>query len=129
MEIALPLDDRPTQGIMFLRDCYTRYERILDIAPNILKTVRFIKPSYSNKRKESITIAPGFDNSDDIENDTRDTYKPESERRYSIDREPSIVVSEIDKLTNGAKTNKEDAEEDIPLSQRSSVALRFIIPK
>lgn len=71
MEISIPIDDRPTQGIIFLRDCYTRYERILDIAPNILKTIRFIKPSYiDNKRRQSITLPFDHNNSDDIENDT-----------------------------------------------------------
>ncbi len=47
MELALPKENRITQGIIFLRDCYTRYERILEIAPDILKTIRFIRPSYS----------------------------------------------------------------------------------
>lgn len=74
MEISLPLDDRPTQGIIFLRDCYTRYERILDIAPNILKSIRFIKPSYIDKRKPSITSPFDYNNSDDIENDSREEY-------------------------------------------------------
>lgn len=89
MELSLPIDDRPTQGIIFLRDCYTRYERILDIAPNILKSVRFIKPSYIDKRKPSITLPFDYNNSDDIENDNnteddnlqkkkRATVKPES---------------------------------------------------
>jgi hypothetical protein len=88
MELSLPIDDRPTQGIIFLRDCYTRYERILDIAPNILKYVRFIKPSYIDKRKTSITLPFDYNNSDDIENDNnteddnlqkkkRATVKPE----------------------------------------------------
>ena len=72
MELSLPIDDRPTQGIIFLRDCYTRYERILDIAPNILKYVRFIKPSYIDKQKPSITLPFDYNNSDDIENDTED---------------------------------------------------------
>lgn len=72
MELSLPIDDRPTQGIIFLRDCYTRYERILDIAPNILKYVRFIKPSYIDKQKPSITFPFDYNNSDDIENDTED---------------------------------------------------------
>jgi hypothetical protein len=79
MELSLPLDDRPTQGILFLRDCYTRYERILDIAPNIFKTIRFIKPSYNDSRKKnSITIAPYYHNSDDIENDTQEVYAPKT---------------------------------------------------
>lgn len=72
MELSLPLDDRPTQGIIFLRDCYTRYERILDIAPNILKTIRFIKPSYIDKRKPSITLPGDYNNSNDIENDSHE---------------------------------------------------------
>lgn len=45
MEIALPGDQRTTQGIIFIRDCYVRYERILDIAPDLLMVLRFIKPS------------------------------------------------------------------------------------
>lgn len=46
MELTLPRDKRLTQGIIFLRDCYTRYERILEIAPDILKTTRFVHPSF-----------------------------------------------------------------------------------
>lgn len=53
MELAFPKENRVTQGIIFLRDCYTRYERILEIAPDILKVVRFISPSYN----ETIDIA------------------------------------------------------------------------
>jgi hypothetical protein len=89
MELSLPLDDRPTQGILFLRDCYTRYERILDIAPNIFKTIRFIKPSYNDKHKKtSVTIAPYYNNSEDIEKDSREIYTP------GLDADPEIKKDE-----------------------------------
>jgi hypothetical protein len=100
MEISIPLEHRPTQGIIFLRDCYTRYERIMDISPNILKSVRFIKPSYIEKRRPSITLALDYNNSDDIENDTREDY-PRRQKQSSITpktqikKEPSEVPSII----------------------------------
>lgn len=54
MELTLPRDKRLTQGIIFLRDCYTRYERILEIAPDILKTARFVRPSFEETTSMSV---------------------------------------------------------------------------
>lgn len=34
-EISIPTKDRETSGIAFLRDCYTRYQQIMDSAPLI----------------------------------------------------------------------------------------------
>lgn len=47
VELALPPEDRTSQGIIFLRECFSQYEKIWDLAPNILKNVRFIRPSYT----------------------------------------------------------------------------------
>lgn len=99
MELSLPLDDRPTQGIIFLRDCYTRYERILDIAPNILKSNRFIKPSYNEKRRQSITLPGDYNNSDDIENDSReeDNFARKIKQLSGVIKLPSIVAIKPEK--------------------------------
>lgn len=56
IELSLPVENRATKGTIFVRDCYVRYERIIDIAPSILKTVRFVKPSFDDKIPQSITI-------------------------------------------------------------------------
>lgn len=43
LELALPESERSASGIMFLRGCYTQYEKIIESAPNdILKKIRFI---------------------------------------------------------------------------------------
>lgn len=67
IELALPLDDRNTQGILFLRDCYSKYEKILDLSPSILKNVRFIRPSYDDRIQATITTRPIDERSSDIE--------------------------------------------------------------
>lgn len=45
VELALPLENRSCQGIIFLRQCYQTYEKYWDLAPNILRKMRFVKPS------------------------------------------------------------------------------------
>lgn len=67
IELSLPLDDRSTQGILFLRDCYSKYEKILDLSPSILKNVRFIRPSYEDRIQATITARPIDETSSDIE--------------------------------------------------------------
>lgn len=43
LELALPENERSSTGIMFLRSCYSQYEKIIETAPNdILKKIRFI---------------------------------------------------------------------------------------
>ena len=65
VELTLPIEDRVSQGIIFLRECYSQYEKIWDLSPNILKNVRFIRPSYDPKQV-SITMKQD-NNSSDIE--------------------------------------------------------------
>lgn len=47
IELALPIEDRNSQGIVFVRECYAMYEKYWDLSPHILARVRFIKP-YGN---------------------------------------------------------------------------------
>lgn len=69
MELSLPLDDRSSQGILFLRECYAKYEKILDLSPSIIKHVRFIRPSYEDTTIYSNTITTNHPElSSDIEN-------------------------------------------------------------
>lgn len=43
LELSLPENERSSTGIMFLRSCYSQYEKIIESAPNdILKKIRFI---------------------------------------------------------------------------------------
>lgn len=44
IELALPIEDRNSQGIVFVRECYGMYEKYWDLSPHILARVRFIKP-------------------------------------------------------------------------------------
>lgn len=45
VELALPTENRTSHGIIFLRQCYQNYEKYWDLAPNILRKMRFVKPS------------------------------------------------------------------------------------
>jgi len=56
IELSLPKEDRSSQGIIFLRECYSKYEKIWDLAPTILKNVRFIRPSYDPNTNINITL-------------------------------------------------------------------------
>ena len=57
MELTVDYSQRSLKGILFLRECYTTYERILDTAPNVFKTVKFIKPSTPRiKQQPRFTI-------------------------------------------------------------------------
>lgn len=66
IELALPVDDRTSSGIIFLRECYSKYEKIWDLAPNITKNVRFIRPSYDPTNHISVTVKQD-NNTSDIE--------------------------------------------------------------
>jgi len=66
VELTLPIEDRTGQGIIFLRECYSRYEKIWDLAPTILKNVRFIRPSYNPDTNINITLK-NDNTSNDIE--------------------------------------------------------------
>ena len=65
VELALPIEDRVSQGIIFLRECYSQYEKIWDLSPSILKNVRFIRPSYDPK---NVSITLKQDNASYLEN-------------------------------------------------------------
>jgi hypothetical protein len=64
VELALPPEDRTSQGIIFLRECFSQYEKIWDLAPNILKNVRFIRPSYQPNASVNITLKQDQTSSD-----------------------------------------------------------------
>lgn len=42
LELALPVEERSSTGLMFLRSCFSQYEQILDNAPSVLKKLRFV---------------------------------------------------------------------------------------
>jgi len=47
LELALPVEDRSLNGLIFLRDAYNAYERHVDAAPAVLKRVRFVRAPVS----------------------------------------------------------------------------------
>lgn len=89
IELSLPLDDRSTQGILFLRDCYSKYEKILDLAPSILKNIRFIRPSYDDRIQATITARPMDENSSDIEKADMNISEVLSEEKIDDTYSPS----------------------------------------
>lgn len=48
-EISIPTKDRDTSGIAFLRDCYTRYQQIMDSAPLIEEESLEVPPFHELK--------------------------------------------------------------------------------
>jgi hypothetical protein len=58
VELSLPHDDRCLQGIIFLRDCFSKYIKIWDLAPTIIKNIRFIRPSFDPTKKFDISSLP-----------------------------------------------------------------------
>jgi len=57
IELLLPPSDRGTQGILFLRDVYSKYEKINELAPNVFKTIHFVNPYELDKKLTEITTA------------------------------------------------------------------------
>jgi len=57
IELLLPPSDRGTQGILFLRDVYSKYEKINELAPNVFKTIYFVNPYELDKKLTEITTA------------------------------------------------------------------------
>lgn len=55
IELLLPPDDRVTQGIMFLRDVYSRYEKIIELSPSVFKTLQFVYPYDINMKLTEVT--------------------------------------------------------------------------
>lgn len=67
IELFIPVESRSSKGIDFLRDCHIRYEKIIDNSPTILKTVRFVKPSFDDRIPQYISV---------VSNDTSSTPTP-----------------------------------------------------
>jgi len=64
VELALPVEDRISRGITFLRECYSQYDKVWDLAPKILKNMRFVHPSFDAAQ---ITITKQDHGSSDVE--------------------------------------------------------------
>ena len=50
VELSLPRHKRTAPGIVFLREAYKTYEKHTEAAPNVFRTVRFVKPFPYDKR-------------------------------------------------------------------------------
>jgi hypothetical protein len=44
LELSIERSDRANSGIVFLRECYSEFEKIEEIAPNVLKKNRYVRP-------------------------------------------------------------------------------------
>lgn len=78
LEIAVPIDDRNDNGIVFVRECYAKYEKILELAPNIIKNIRFIKPLYDAKHPMTLTTNKPPTTSRDVENGMSELFEETS---------------------------------------------------
>lgn len=47
VELALPIENRTSSGIIFLRECYAEYQKIGELAPAVLTKNRYITEEYS----------------------------------------------------------------------------------
>lgn len=66
LELAVPAEDRNDPGIQFVRDCHSKYEKILELSPNIFKNIKFVRPVF-NENTLHLGITKGFTTSNDIE--------------------------------------------------------------
>jgi len=48
LELALPTHERCSNGLLFLRECYSQYEKTTEASPNILAKNRFILQDHSS---------------------------------------------------------------------------------
>lgn len=44
MELALPRDRRNSPGIVFVRECYSSFEKFWESSPTVFRRVRFVRP-------------------------------------------------------------------------------------
>lgn len=54
-ELCLPEEDRPTSGIQFLRDTYTRYQQILSNAPMLLSYISYADKDFTLQEQKQLT--------------------------------------------------------------------------
>lgn len=59
LELALPFQDRSASGIMFLRECVSQYEKIMDAAPPILRRPRFVRATDNERLSTSPSVPVG----------------------------------------------------------------------
>jgi hypothetical protein len=55
LELAVPADDRNDPGITFLRECYSKYEKIIELAPSIIQNIKFVRPAFETNRGALMT--------------------------------------------------------------------------
>lgn len=55
LELAVPADDRGDPGITFVRECYSKYEKIIELAPSIIQNLRFVRPNLDASRMMTTT--------------------------------------------------------------------------
>lgn len=67
IELALPAEDRSSDGIDFIRDIFSKYEKIIDLSPSIIKNIKYIRPSFAENINTTVTVRNMDQNSNDIE--------------------------------------------------------------
>jgi len=77
LELSVPPDDRNDTGIIFLRDCHSKYEKILELSPHIIKNIKFIKPIFDTKHPVTLTNKPTT-TSRDVENGMSEIFEETS---------------------------------------------------
>jgi hypothetical protein len=56
LELAVPADDRNDPGIIFLRECYSKYEKIIELAPSIIQNIKFVRPMFDSNARNTTTL-------------------------------------------------------------------------
>lgn len=75
LELAVPPEDRNDPGIVFVRECYAKYEKILELAPNIFKNIKFVRPIFDSRlnpvtitNREAVTISQDVEHGNEPHN-------------------------------------------------------------
>ena len=67
LELAVPIEDREDPGINFVRECYAKYEKILELAPNIFQNLKFVRPVFDSHNNPVTITNKALTVSQDIE--------------------------------------------------------------
>jgi hypothetical protein len=88
LELSLPIHRRNASGTSFVRASYGAYEKIMESAPNVLKRVVFLRPSWAQRQKR----APHQRRTNDVQDllfvPAPDDPTPPSPRATQIDAIP-----------------------------------------
>jgi hypothetical protein len=95
-ELCLPEEDRPTSGIQFLRDTYTRYQQILGNAPMLTEYISYADKEIIEKKSKTMKMLKSYSpskSSDDSPSTSSKSniHKPKDELTMGSEQISSVM--------------------------------------